>query len=200
MRESGDSHFGRADALRARPPDTAAAGVRAEQLADAATPLALITALIWIVHPLQTNAVTYIVQRTEVLAGLFYLLTLYCVLRGRKRPGRGDGIWRPWFVAFWLWAARNRRFPRLWWSCSTTACFWPARGARLSCRGWLYAGLASAWLVPAFYPHALAAAPPPPTAYVRYLPGKGGAEWLDYALADLSRSPSICGWRFGPIL
>jgi tetratricopeptide (TPR) repeat protein len=48
----------------------------------AATPLAFAIAFLWAVHPLLTEAVTYIVQRTEVLAGLFYLLTLYCVIRG----------------------------------------------------------------------------------------------------------------------
>ena len=32
--------------------------------------------------PLQTEAVTYVIQRTEALAGLFYLLVLYCVIRG----------------------------------------------------------------------------------------------------------------------
>jgi 4-amino-4-deoxy-L-arabinose transferase-like glycosyltransferase len=33
-------------------------------------------------HPLQTESVTYVVQRAEALVGLFYLLTLYCLLRG----------------------------------------------------------------------------------------------------------------------
>ena len=47
-----------------------------------ATPLALAIALLWAVHPLQTESVTYIVQRAESLMGLFYLLTLYCFLRG----------------------------------------------------------------------------------------------------------------------
>ena len=39
-------------------------------------------------HPLQTEAVTYVVQRTEALVGLFYLLVLYCVIRGAtsRRP------------------------------------------------------------------------------------------------------------------
>jgi tetratricopeptide (TPR) repeat protein len=44
--------------------------------------LALATALIWEVHPLQTESVAYIIQRAESLAGLFYLLTLYCIARG----------------------------------------------------------------------------------------------------------------------
>lgn len=33
-------------------------------------------------HPLTTNVVTYIIQRTEGLMALFYLLTIYCTLRG----------------------------------------------------------------------------------------------------------------------
>ena len=47
-----------------------------------ATPLALAIALLWAIHPLQTESVTYVVQRAESLMGLFYLLTLYCFLRG----------------------------------------------------------------------------------------------------------------------
>jgi Flp pilus assembly protein TadD len=38
-------------------------------------------ALIWVVHPLTTSAVTYVVQRAESLMGLWYLLTLYCAIR-----------------------------------------------------------------------------------------------------------------------
>jgi Tfp pilus assembly protein PilF len=44
--------------------------------------LALCVALLWVVHPLQTEAVTYIVQRAESLMGFFLLLTLYCAVRG----------------------------------------------------------------------------------------------------------------------
>lgn len=51
-------------------------------LGSAATGLALTVALLWACHPLQTESVTYIVQRAEVIVGLFYLLTLYCFLRG----------------------------------------------------------------------------------------------------------------------
>ncbi len=43
--------------------------------------LAFAVALLWLLHPLQTQAVTYIIQRSEALMGLFYLLTLYCVIR-----------------------------------------------------------------------------------------------------------------------
>ncbi len=44
--------------------------------------LALVVSLIWVVHPLQTQSVTYIIQRAESMMGLFYLLTLYCVICG----------------------------------------------------------------------------------------------------------------------
>lgn len=50
--------------------------------------LALAVAMIWLVHPLQTSAVTYIVQRAESLMGLFYLLVLYCFIRGLGSPRR----------------------------------------------------------------------------------------------------------------
>lgn len=48
---------------------------------ESATTIALATALLWVVHPLQTESVTYIVQRAESLVGLFFLLTFYCVVR-----------------------------------------------------------------------------------------------------------------------
>jgi len=49
--------------------------------------VALIAALIFTVHPLNTQAVIYITQRFTVLASLFYLLSLYLYLRFRE--GRG---------------------------------------------------------------------------------------------------------------
>ncbi len=47
--------------------------------------------LIWELHPLQTESVTYIVQRTELLMGLFLLLTLYCTLRSSQ--SEHAGLW-----------------------------------------------------------------------------------------------------------
>ena len=43
--------------------------------------IAWAAALLWAVHPLQTEAVTYIIQRAESLMGLCYLLTLYGFVR-----------------------------------------------------------------------------------------------------------------------
>lgn len=51
---------------------------RFEPVADT---IALAGALIWVLHPLQTEAVNYLSQRTELVMGLCYLLTLYCSLR-----------------------------------------------------------------------------------------------------------------------
>ena len=53
---------------------------------EAAPWLAAAVAGIWVVHPLQTESVTYIIQRCESLMGLFILLLLYCVIRGTASP------------------------------------------------------------------------------------------------------------------
>lgn len=52
--------------------------------------LALSMALIWLAHPLQTESVTYIIQRTESLMGLLFLLSCYSISRASQtsRPGR----------------------------------------------------------------------------------------------------------------
>jgi hypothetical protein len=55
-------------------------------------PLALAIAVIWTVHPVQTEAVTYISQRAESLMGLFYLLTLYCFIRGVEGRCQVSGV------------------------------------------------------------------------------------------------------------
>jgi tetratricopeptide (TPR) repeat protein len=56
--------------------------------------LAFAIALLWTVHPLQTETVTCVIQRTELIVGLCYLLTLYCLVRAvdSVRP-------RFWYVA-----------------------------------------------------------------------------------------------------
>lgn len=55
-----------------------------------ALPVACAVALLWTLHPLQTQAVTYVSQRAESLMGLFYLLTIYGFVR---MAGTGEG-WR----------------------------------------------------------------------------------------------------------
>jgi protein O-mannosyl-transferase len=46
--------------------------------------IALFTALIFVTHPIQTQAVTYIIQRMAVLAGFFYMWAVLLYIRGRK--------------------------------------------------------------------------------------------------------------------
>lgn len=64
-----------------------------ERYAAAANWLALAVAAIWLVHPLQSESVTYIVQRLESLSGMFFLFTLYALLRGAT----ANRAW-PWYL------------------------------------------------------------------------------------------------------
>jgi tetratricopeptide (TPR) repeat protein len=62
-----------------------------------AVAVALAISLIWTVHPLNTQAVTYVVQRYESMMGLFYLSTMYCALR--SMTSSRAGFWRTCSVA-----------------------------------------------------------------------------------------------------
>lgn len=48
--------------------------------------VAYAVAVLWMLHPLVTESVTYVFQRTELLMALFLLLTLYCFIRGIESP------------------------------------------------------------------------------------------------------------------
>jgi len=69
--------------------------------------LALAVATLWLVHPIQTESVTYVIQRGESWMGFFYLLTLYCGIRGisSARPGAGSSLPSP--PAPWAWGPRK---------------------------------------------------------------------------------------------
>lgn len=54
---------------------------------DSAVPLA--ASLIFALHPIQTQAVTYILSRSVLLATSFYLLALLAFIEYRERPGGG---------------------------------------------------------------------------------------------------------------
>lgn len=45
--------------------------------------IALLAAVLWAVNPIQTQAVTYIVQRMSLLAAMFYILSLYFYIKAR---------------------------------------------------------------------------------------------------------------------
>lgn len=70
-----------------------------ESLRAAATSCAVLVALAWLLHPMQTASVTYISQRAESLMGLWYLLTLYAFIRAAAAGGS-----------------------RAWWAVSVGAC------------------------------------------------------------------------------
>jgi len=123
-------------------------GIPARLQADAPQ-FALAAAVLWAVHPLQVQSVTYLVQRYESLMGLCYLLVLYCVLRGVQstRP------W-PWYlgaiVAAWLGAWTKE----IMMTCPIVALMFDATclsswRVALRRRGWLYLLLASpvVWIV-----------------------------------------------------
>ena len=48
--------------------------------------MAAAAAAIWLAHPLQTEVVGYVTQRTESMMGLCYLLTLYASIRAVEQP------------------------------------------------------------------------------------------------------------------
>jgi len=113
-----------------------------------ASGLALAAALIWEVHPLQTESVTYITQRCESLMGLFYLGMLYAIIRGSfsRRPvpwylfsvflcGLGMGskavmVTAPLVALIYDRIFLSRSWNELW-----------------NRRSWLYIALAATWII-----------------------------------------------------
>jgi tetratricopeptide (TPR) repeat protein len=64
---------------------------------DRAVPLAMVIAMLWAVHPLQTQAVTYIYQRIESMTGMFCLLSLAAFARAAAQSS--SGAWpRSWLA------------------------------------------------------------------------------------------------------
>jgi len=108
--------------------------------------VALAAAALWAVHPLQTASVTYVVQRAELLAGLFGLLTLYGFIRG------AGGAKRTWFgvavISCWLGVGTKETVAviplvvLLYDRTFVAGTF----GAAWRARGWIHAGLCASWL------------------------------------------------------
>ncbi|MFO7840354.1 MAG: hypothetical protein R6X08_12755, partial [Desulfosalsimonadaceae bacterium] len=72
----------------ANKPEPLVAGAAAEQVPKDPkvlypTWIAFFAVLLWTIHPVQTNAVTYIVQRMTSLAAMFYILSLFLYAKGR---------------------------------------------------------------------------------------------------------------------
>jgi Flp pilus assembly protein TadD len=119
-----------------------------DRLGTASVWLAAAIALIWEVHPLQTESVTYIVQRTELLMGLFVLLTLYCALRG-SQSSRAQA----WYLAAVISCALGMGSKEVMVGAPLIVLLYDRVFLTLSFRElWqrrigLYAGLAASWLI-----------------------------------------------------
>ena len=116
--------------------------------AGSARNIAFAAALVWTVHPLCTEAVDYIVQRTETLMALCYLLTLYCAIRAHEGPRR-----RGWIVSAVAACALGMGCKEVMVTCPLVvllhelAYFGVPDARRLRERAALYAGLAASWVV-----------------------------------------------------
>ncbi len=60
--------------------------------------LAWAVSLLWVVHPLNTQAVDVVIRRSELMMAFFYLLTLYGVVRAAESPSAS--FWKTAAVAF----------------------------------------------------------------------------------------------------
>ncbi|HUR56744.1 MAG TPA: tetratricopeptide repeat protein [Opitutaceae bacterium] len=58
----------------------------ATRFGEDATLLGWCAALLWSLHPLQTESVVCVIQRSELIVGCFYLLTLYAFVRSVDSP------------------------------------------------------------------------------------------------------------------
>jgi tetratricopeptide (TPR) repeat protein len=104
--------------------------------------------LIWLVHPLHTEGVTYTIQRCESLMSLFYLLTLYCVIR--SDDASRENLWKIGAVVSCALGMACK--PVMVTAPLVTLLYdrvflgksWRDIMPR---RGWLYAGLAASWLL-----------------------------------------------------
>jgi hypothetical protein len=111
--------------------------------------LAAAIAIIWGIHPLNTEAVTYIVQRAESLAGLFYLAVIYSLIRSATASPR-SGLWTLAAVVACVLGVATKEFvataPLVALIYDRTFLAGSFRDA-FSKRRQLYAGLAVSWII-----------------------------------------------------
>lgn len=119
----------------------------ADEVGRSATVVAGVVAALWLVHPVQTAAVTYVVQRAEAMAALGVLLTVYAFQRSlaADRPGR----WRVAAVAACLLGVASKETaavaPLLVWFYDRSFVAGSFRAAWAARRGF-YLALAACWL------------------------------------------------------
>ena len=108
-------------------------------------------ALLWLLHPLQTQAVTYTIQRCESLMGLLFLAACDCAARAWTAPDRGRARgWQAGALAAFLLGLGVKEviaaLPPLLWLYETTFFRDGWRDAWRRSRGF-YAVLGGAWVV-----------------------------------------------------
>lgn len=64
---------------------------RAKEGVDAYS-VALLSTLLWAINPIQTQAVTFIVQRMASMVGMFYIMSMYFYAKGRSAPQKPTRI------------------------------------------------------------------------------------------------------------
>jgi len=122
----------------------------------AASDLAFAVALVWAVHPLTTDAVTYITQRTESLMALCYLITPYASLRGHRESAKDAGrftLWQAMAVAacaFGMGVKESMVTAPVVVALFDRVFLFDSFRAAIAVRWRLYVGLALTWLVLVF--------------------------------------------------
>jgi tetratricopeptide (TPR) repeat protein len=118
------------------------------RLGEASRGVAAAVALIWMVHPLQSECVNYISQRSESMMGLFFLLTLYASIRALDSERRGV-----WFAVAIAGCALGMATKEAMVTAPVIVVFYDAVFAGRTPRDllrerWgLYAGLAACWIL-----------------------------------------------------
>jgi len=121
---------------------------RPEGLQPHADGLALAAALVWVLHPLNSEVVNYLVQRTESLMALCYLATLYCAIRAHAHPDRWG--WRAAAIAACAAGMASKESmvtAPLMVLVYDRVFLYPSLGAAIRERRALYIGLAATWAV-----------------------------------------------------
>ncbi len=138
--------FGITRRTMARPGETMSAG----GTSGSPTVLGFIVALLWMLHPLQTESVTFVIQRTESLMGLLYLLTLYGFIRYVDGTAFGATTWAGFSLTACLLGMATKEVmvsaPVLVFLYDRTFVSGSFRTAWMRHRRY-YAGLAATWLV-----------------------------------------------------
>lgn len=113
-----------------------------------AQPLAGCISFAWALHPLQTESVTCVAQRTESLVGLLFLATFYFFLRSTEPNARGHWLWLALVTTFAGVATKEVMVaaPVLVLLFDRTFLAGTFRAAWQQ-RRWVYLGLFSSWLL-----------------------------------------------------